>query len=150
MPWDEVLRRASNPSHEHWDREIKNKIAVLKRQVTPSVPITSDESAQPAFANRPLPWIQLQRQQRQKQQQPQQQQQNPPKKQKLQHKYCGAFNTSAGCAAGESECPEGLKHTCSYCERPGHAAAVCYRKFPSLNQGKGKGKKTGRDTKNRQ
>ncbi len=140
MPWDAVLRQAANPGHEHWDREIKNKIAAYKLSVSPSIPLNSDESAQPAVAaTRQLPWIQ-----------PQHQPQGPPKRPKVKSLFCVGFNKASGCPKHESERPEQAKHHCSYCEKPGHSASACFSKFPELAPAgsvKGKGKKGRNDKK---
>jgi hypothetical protein len=125
MPWDAVLRRASSPGHEHWDREIRNKISAYKLSITPAVPITSDESAQPTFTtDRQVPWLQ----------QPQQ------SKKLKKTGCCSAFNSAEGCVKVEAACPEQAKHACGFCGRPGHAALVCFAKHPELADAKARGK----------
>jgi hypothetical protein len=145
MPWDAVIRTAAEPHHDHWTREVRNKIMTFRLTSGRQTEVlATDTSAQPRTSGGrdkdTPPWMRGN---------VKPELTSPAAKaRKTRPNTCPKFN-GAGCCEVASDCPEQLHHKCSHCNNKGHGAATCWKLSPHLKPaGKGsKGKSKGKTAK---
>ena len=115
-PWEAVLRRAVL-DREHWNREIRDKLASYKHASRSDHSLTDDGTAQGARQSsqgeRRYPW------------------QAPVKE--MRSRLCDKFN-SGHCNGDESKCPDKASHACSTCGMRNHGEHACFIKHPELKK----------------